>query len=125
MSRHALGPASEANFSMLRAFGPKNAMLTKPPRAGGALLATTASETSGSGCEKPNLRTISNTLARRAAEMEKLWFQLPVVPPFTPHDYVVVHVVPPAVHDGGDGGGTRGEQVEPRLLLWERGSRSF
>ena len=57
--------------------------------------------------------------------MEKLWFELPVVPPFTPHDNVVVHVGPPAVHDGGDGGGTRGEQVEPRLLLWERGSRSF
>ena len=125
MSRHALGPAPEAKFSVFRAFSPGGTMLTKPPRAGGALLATTASETPSSGCEKPNLSTISNTAARRAAEVEKLWFQLPVVPPFPPHDYVVVHVVPPAGQDGEEGGGTRGEQVEPRLLLWERGSRSF
>ena len=50
--------------------------------------------------------------------------ELPVVPPLTPYGNVVLHVGPPVVHDRGDGGGTRGEQIKPGLLLWERGRRS-
>ena len=53
-----------------------------------------------------------------------MWFELPEIPPLSPNLNVIKHVQPPAIHDRGDGGGTRDEHIEPRLLLRERGRRS-
>ena len=123
MVRQALGPAPEADFPVNRATGPGSPMDTTPSSARGTLLAVFASESSSDSCKKPDFGTFLTGAAARAFKGKSQWLQLPVVPPFPPYRDVIDPPNLPAGKYVDNRGGGRGDEVYPRLLLRERGSR--
>ena len=116
-----MGPTSESSFPMDRAAGPGSPMGTAPFCARGALLADIAREPPSNGGEKPDFNTLPGVTTGGALKHEGLRSLLPVIPPFPSTRDVIDPPSLPVVEQGDYGGGGRGEDVSPRLLLRERG----